>query len=173
MTDAATSNLTDRELQEIKRANDSGLTPIAFVHGLWLLSSSWQNWRDFFEEHGYATIAPGWPDDPATLGDAYKNPDVFAHKMVQGVTDHYLDAISRLEKKPAVIGHSFGGLISLKIAGEGASFANRLHRQRALQRRAAAPAERAEVGSAGARKPRQSRQGHRIDVRAVQVRLDQ
>jgi non-heme chloroperoxidase len=123
MTDAATSNLTDWELQEIKRANDSGLTPVTFVHGLWLLSSSWQNWRDFFEEHGYATIAPGWPDDPATLEDAYKDPDVFAHKMVQGVTDHYLDAISRLEKKPAVIGHSFGGLISLKIAGEGASFA--------------------------------------------------
>ena len=123
MTDAATSNLTDWELQEIDRVNDSGLTPVTFVHGLWLLSSSWQNWRDFFEEHGYATIAPGWPDDPATLEDAYKDPDVFAHKMVQGVTDHYLDAISRLEKKPAVIGHSFGGLISLKIAGEGASFA--------------------------------------------------
>ena len=123
MTDAATSTLTDWELQEIKQANDSGLTPITFVHGLWLLSSSWQNWRDFFEGHGYATIAPGWPDDPATLEEAYKNPEVFAHKMVQGVTDHYLDAISRLERKPAVIGHSFGGLISLKIAGEGASYA--------------------------------------------------
>ena len=123
MTDAATSNLTDWELQEIDRVNDSGLTPVTFVHGLWLLSSSWQNWRDFFEEHGYATIAPGWPDDPETLVDAYKNPDVFAHKMVQEVTDHYLAAISRLDRKPAVIGHSFGGLISLKIAGEGASFA--------------------------------------------------
>ena len=43
--------------------------------------------------------------------------------MVQQVTDHYLEAISRLTEKPAVIGHSFGGLISLKIAGEGASFA--------------------------------------------------
>jgi len=68
------------------------------VHGLWLLSSSWQNWRDFFEEHGYATIAPGWPDDPATLVDAYKNPDVFAHKMVQEVTDHCLAAIARLDR---------------------------------------------------------------------------
>ena len=102
MTDAATSNLTDWELQEIDRVNESGLTPVTFVHGLWLLSSSWQNWRDFFEEHGYATIAPGWPDDPATLVDAYKNPDVFAHKMVQEVTDHYLAAIARLDRKPAV-----------------------------------------------------------------------
>jgi len=122
MTEAATA-LADWELEEIQRANDSGLTPITFVHGLWLLSSSWQNWREFFEAHGYTTIAPGWPDDPATIEDAYSNPEVFAHKMVQDVTDHYLAAISRLAKKPAVIGHSFGGLISLKIAGEGASFA--------------------------------------------------
>ena len=122
MTEAPTPSLTDRELAEIERANDSGLTPVAFVHGLWLLSSSWQKWRDFFEGQGYATIAPGWPDDPATLEEAYQNPDVFAHKMVQEVTDHYLRAISLLTKKPAVIGHSFGGLIALKIAGEGASF---------------------------------------------------
>ena len=123
MTELPTSGLTDAERAQIKRANDSGLTPVAFVHGLWLLSSSWQPWRDLFEANGYATIAPGWPDDPATLTEAYANPDVFAHKMVQGVTDHYLEAISRLAKKPAVVGHSFGGLISLKIAGEGAAFA--------------------------------------------------
>lgn len=116
-------SLTDAELDQISRANDSGLTPVVFVHGLWLLSSSWQNWRDLFEANGYATIAPGWPDDPATLTEAYANPEVFAHKMVQGVTDHYLEAISGLTEKPAVIGHSFGGLISLKIAGEGAAFA--------------------------------------------------
>ncbi len=123
MTDAATPTLTDWETAEIARANESGLPPVAFVHGLWLLSSSWQKWRDFFEANGFTTIAPGWPDDPATLEEARKNPDVFAHKMVQGVTDHYLKAISHLTRKPAVIGHSFGGLISLKIAGEGASIA--------------------------------------------------
>jgi len=123
MTDTSAPRLTDWEVAEIGRANESGLTPVAFVHGLWLLSSSWQNWRDFFEANGYTTIAPGWPDDPTTLAEAYKQPDVFAHKMVLQVTDHYLEAISRLTKKPAVIGHSFGGLISLKIAGEGASFA--------------------------------------------------
>ncbi|MET0865735.1 MAG: alpha/beta hydrolase [Nakamurella sp.] len=115
--------LADWELAEIQRANDSGLTPVVFVHGLWLLSSSWQNWRDYFEANGYTSIAPGWPDDPATLEDAYAHPEVFAHKMVQSVTDHYLAAIGNLTKRPAVIGHSFGGLISLKIAGEGASFA--------------------------------------------------
>ncbi len=120
---AAESGLTQWELDEITRANDSRLKPVVFVHGLWLLSSSWQRWRELFEQSGYTTIAPGWPDDPATVEEAKLDPDVFAHKMVQQVTDHYLDAISRLTLKPAVIGHSFGGLIAQKIAGEGAAAA--------------------------------------------------
>ena len=115
--------ITDWERAEIDRANASGLTPVMFVHGLWLLSSSWQRWRDLFEANGYTTIAPGWPDDPASVTEAREHPEVFAHKMVQDVTDHYLNAISELTKKPAVIGHSFGGLIAQKIAGEGASAA--------------------------------------------------
>lgn len=96
---------------------------MVFVHGLWLLSSSWQRWRDLFERGGYTTIAPGWPDDPSTVAEARENPDVFAHKMVQQVTDHYLAAIARLDRKPAVVGHSFGGLIAQKIAGQGVSAA--------------------------------------------------
>jgi non-heme chloroperoxidase len=116
-------SLTPHEIEQIDIANASGKTPVAFVHGLWLLSSSWDRWRQLFEDAGYATIAPGWPDDPETVAEARENPDVFARKMVQAVTDHYLEAIGKLSTKPAVIGHSFGGLIVQKIAGEGASAA--------------------------------------------------
>jgi pimeloyl-ACP methyl ester carboxylesterase len=115
--------INEREQSEVARANESGLTPVVFVHGLWLLASSWDPWRELFESRGYSTVAPGWPDDPATVEEARKNPDVFAHKMVAQVTDHYLDVISRLTMKPAVIGHSFGGLIAYRIAGEGAAAA--------------------------------------------------
>lgn len=121
MTERSTSALTEREREEIDRANATGLTPVMFVHGLWLLSSSWDRWRALFEKSGFATIAPGWPDDPPSIDAARENPDAFASKMVQEVTDHYLDAAAGLAKKPAVIGHSFGGLIAQKIAGEGAS----------------------------------------------------
>lgn len=116
--------LTDRESAEIERANDSGLQPIVFVHGLWLLSSSWTPWREFFEDRGCTTLAPGWPGDPATVEEAFADPDVFARRMVQQVTDHYLGAIARLVRTPATIGHSFGGLLVQKIAGEGASVAS-------------------------------------------------
>lgn len=113
------STLADWERVEIRRANDSGLTPVVFVHGLWLLSGSWQAWRDLFEDNGFTTLAPGWPDDPATVAEAREHPEAFARKMVQQVTDHYLEVITRLDQAPVVIGHSFGGLIAQKIAGEG------------------------------------------------------
>jgi pimeloyl-ACP methyl ester carboxylesterase len=113
------NTLTDWERAEIARANESGRVPVMFVHGLWLLSSSWQPWRDFFEEDGFVALAPGWPDDPATVEEARQHPEAFARKMVQQVTDHYLEAVAALDKAPVVIGHSFGGLIAQKIAGTG------------------------------------------------------
>jgi pimeloyl-ACP methyl ester carboxylesterase len=115
------SDLTAQELADIEQANASGKPPVVFVHGLWLLSSSWDRWRRLYEAAGHATVAPGWPDDPDSVAEARENPEVFAHKMVQQVTDHYLEAIGKLTTKPAVVGHSFGGLIAQKIAGEGAS----------------------------------------------------
>jgi non-heme chloroperoxidase len=121
MTDPGT--LTDQDVSEIEHANASGRTPIVFVHGLWLLSSSWQHWRELFEDAGYITIAPGWPDDPASIQQARNTPEAFAHKTVQAVTDHYVGAIGRLTKRPAVVGHSFGGLIAQKIAGLGVATA--------------------------------------------------
>jgi non-heme chloroperoxidase len=110
---------TTHEQQEIDRANTQGKQPVMFVHGLWLLSSSWDRWRVLFEERGYTTLAPGWPDDPETVEQANADPQVFAHKRVGQVTQHYVDAIGQLKIKPAVIGHSFGGLIAQKLAGEG------------------------------------------------------
>jgi non-heme chloroperoxidase len=110
---------TTHEQQEIDRANTQGKQPVVFVHGLWLLSSSWDRWRVLFEEQGYTTLAPSWPDDPETVEQANTDPQVFAHKRVGQVTQHYVDAIGQLKIKPAVIGHSFGGLIAQKLAGAG------------------------------------------------------
>jgi non-heme chloroperoxidase len=116
--------LTDHEQQDISRANASGLTPIVFVHGLWLLPSSWDRWRAHFVEHGYTTIAPGWPDDPETVEEARAHPEVFAKKSLRAIADHYVEAIGKLTKKPAIVGHSFGGVITQMLAGQGLSAAS-------------------------------------------------
>jgi pimeloyl-ACP methyl ester carboxylesterase len=115
------TNLTTQEQQQIDRANAEGKQPVVFVHGLYLLASSWDRWRALFEEQGYTTLAPGWPDDPQTVAQATDDPEVFAHKRIRQVTDHYADAIRQLKRKPAVVGHSFGGLIAQQLADEGLS----------------------------------------------------
>src|SRR5260370_40934381 len=109
--------VTEHETDQIDRAKATGLTPVVFIHGLWLLPSSWDRWAAVFEEAGYAPLTPGWPDDPETVEEAKAHPEVFAHKTIAQVADHYADVIGQLKTKPAVIGHSFGGLLTQSIAG--------------------------------------------------------
>ncbi|MEV7908040.1 alpha/beta hydrolase, partial [Streptomyces anulatus] len=60
---------TAHDAQQIEQANASGRAPVVFVHGLWLLPSSWDRWATLFEEAGYAPVSPGWPDDPETVAE--------------------------------------------------------------------------------------------------------
>jgi non-heme chloroperoxidase len=115
--------ITERENQQIEAANASGRPPVVFIHGLWLLPSSWDRWAELFEEAGYAPITPSWPDDPETVEEARANPDVFAEKTIGQVADHTADIIGKLARKPAVMGHSTGGLLAQIIAGRGLSAA--------------------------------------------------
>src|SRR2546428_12054406 len=105
--------------EQVDKANASGRTPVVFVHGLWLLPSSWDRWATLFDQAGYAPVSPGWPDDPETGEEAKAHPEGFARKSVGQIADHYAEVIGGLKKKPAVIGHSFGGLITQIIAGRG------------------------------------------------------
>ncbi len=115
--------ITDVEQAQIEKANASGGTPAVFIHGLWLLPSSWDNWVGVFEEAGYPGVTPVWPDDPATVEEARANPDVFAKKSIGMVADHTAEVIGKLDRKPVVLGHSTGGLLAQIIAGRGLSAA--------------------------------------------------
>ena len=117
------ASVTERETQQVAHANASGRTPVVFIHGLWLLPSSWDNWAGVFEEAGYAPVAPVWPDDPETVEQARANPDVFAKKKLGQIADHTAEVIGGLDRKPAVMGHSTGGLLAQMIADRGLSAA--------------------------------------------------
>jgi non-heme chloroperoxidase len=118
-TESSKTTITEHEAQQVERANATGLQPVVFVHGLWLLPSSWDRWATVFEEAGYTPLTPGWPDDPETVAEANANPDVFAHKTVGQVADHFDEIVRGLGRKPAIIGHSFGGLLAQILAGRG------------------------------------------------------
>jgi non-heme chloroperoxidase len=122
MTDRYTEP-TPGEREQIERANASGRQPVVFVHGLWLLDSSWERWAEFFEEAGYAAVTPGWPDDPGSVEEAHAHPEVFAGKGVGDVAAYQQMVIERLDRRPALIGHSFGGVLVQILAGRGLSAA--------------------------------------------------
>jgi non-heme chloroperoxidase len=115
--------MTGNEFEQIERANDIGLQPVVFVHGLWLLPNSWERWAAFFESVGYVAVVPGWPDDPETVADANAHAEVLANKTIKQIADYEERIVRRLNRKPALVGHSFGGLIVQILAGRGLSAA--------------------------------------------------
>jgi pimeloyl-ACP methyl ester carboxylesterase len=122
-TTAQPATITPREAEQIERANASGKTPVVFIHGLWLLPSSWDRWAEMFDQAGYAAVTPSWPDDPDTIDEAREHPEVLAGKTLGQIADHVAEVIGELDKKPVVMGHSTGGLLAQMIADRGLSAA--------------------------------------------------
>lgn len=90
---------------------------IIFIHGLWMHTSSWQQWMDYFNQRGYKTLNPGWPGDAETVAECRSNPQPIANKGVTEIVDSYAKLIATLPELPIVIGHSFGGLIAQILLG--------------------------------------------------------
>jgi non-heme chloroperoxidase len=118
-TSATTTTITEHEARQVERANSTNAQPVVFVHGLWLLPSSWDRWAKVFEDAGHTALTPGWPDDPETVAEANDKPQTFARKTIGQVVDHFDKIVRGLEKKPVIIGHSFGGLLAQILAGRG------------------------------------------------------
>jgi non-heme chloroperoxidase len=120
----AAKTITEHEGEQVEKANATGKQPVVFVHGLWLLPNSWDRWAAVFKKAGYVALTPGWPDDPDTVAEAKAHPEVLAHKSIGQIADHFDEVIGGLKKKPAIIGHSFGGLLTQILAGRGLSAAS-------------------------------------------------
>jgi non-heme chloroperoxidase len=108
MTDAEQAGeiaaaITSDEEEQTARADADGRTPVVFVHGLWLLPSSWDRWAAYFDQAGFVPVTPGWPDDPPTVEQAAADPEVFAGKSVGDVADHLEAVVRQLRRRPVII----------------------------------------------------------------------
>src|SRR6476620_6671817 len=101
------TTVTTHESDEVAAANATGRQPVVFVHGLWLLPSSWDRWAKLFDAAGYVSVLPHWPDDPETVAEANADPQVCAGKGIGEIADHLEAVVAKLDRKPAIIGHSF------------------------------------------------------------------
>jgi pimeloyl-ACP methyl ester carboxylesterase len=90
-------------------------TPVIFIHGLWIHSSSWDPWIELFAERGYSATAPGWPGDLDTVEATRANPEGMNDIGISAICHHYADLIEAQGTKPIVVGHSFGGLIAQEL----------------------------------------------------------
>ena len=97
--------------------NSSNKNPIVFVHGLWLHGESWSKWLEFFRENGYEAVAASWPGDAETTEATRKNANALAGYGVTEIADHIANQLKAFDKKPILIGHSFGGLLVQNLLG--------------------------------------------------------
>jgi non-heme chloroperoxidase len=113
------SSLSARELEEIEVANRSGRPVVVFVHGMFIHASSWSPWCSLFEGAGYATIAPGWPEEPGSVAEARAHMARARRQDLRAVLEHHRAVVASLDQKPALVGHCAGGWVVQRLASEG------------------------------------------------------
>ena len=96
------------------------LAPIVLVHGLWMPPKSWDTWAEYFRARGHEVIVPGWPGiDDREVADIRSNPEPLRGVGLKQIADHYERIIRALPRRPIIMGHSFGGVITQMLADRG------------------------------------------------------
>ncbi|MFN8411956.1 MAG: alpha/beta hydrolase [Anaerolineales bacterium] len=86
---------------------------IVLIHGMFMTPLCWEKWIPYYEAKGYKVFAPAWPgrDKPVDeLRKSHPNSNLAKLKLDQ-IVDSVETFIKGLEEKPAIIGHSMGGLV--------------------------------------------------------------
>lgn len=86
---------------------------IVFIHGMYMTPLCWEHWLEYCGSKGYHCLAPAWPgrDQPIEMQRS-KHPDPELGRLkLRDVVDRMEMAIKALPEKPALIGHSMGGLV--------------------------------------------------------------
>lgn len=86
---------------------------ILFIPGAFLAADCWNDWKNYFDQKGYTTIAAPWPHKNAPP-ESLRNNDIentIATVRLPELLDYYTAIVSSLPGTPILIGHSVGGLI--------------------------------------------------------------
>jgi pimeloyl-ACP methyl ester carboxylesterase len=86
---------------------------IIFITGAFVGNNCWDEWRKYFEDKGYKTIAPPWPHKDATPEELRnRQPDAgIASNRLAALTDYFARIAQGFTEPPILIGHSIGGLM--------------------------------------------------------------
>jgi pimeloyl-ACP methyl ester carboxylesterase len=84
--------------------------PVLMVHGAWLASNCWDDFREHFAALGHDVLTPEWPRKPPIVEAQRAHADDLAGLGVNEIVDHYDAIVRACGTPPVLIGHSFGGL---------------------------------------------------------------
>src|SRR6266498_178981 len=104
--------LSCNQLHVIIGTNKVKTKPVVLIHGMFMNSLCWENWIPRYQAKGYRALAPAWPGRDKTIEALRKNhPDSKLAKLkLNDVVRYMAEYIQGLDEKPAIIGHSMGGL---------------------------------------------------------------
>ena len=94
------------------------MTNVVLIHGLWVASTAWEPWQEYFQARGHRAFAPAWPGEHGTPEESRRHAADQAGYGIDELTDHFATYLAQFDTPPVVIGHSFGGLIAQKLLGE-------------------------------------------------------
>ena len=86
---------------------------IVLIHGMFMNSLCWEKWIPYYESKGFRILAPAWPARDKSVEElclAHPDPELAKLKL-NHIVDHMEAFIKDLDEKPAIIGHSMGGLV--------------------------------------------------------------
>src|SRR3984957_7598016 len=93
---------------------------VVLIHGLWMTPLAWEHWVERYEARGFTVLTPGYPgigQGKAGLRELRANPDAVAGVGVREVVNYLTDYISKLDARPVIMGHSFGGTFAQLLVG--------------------------------------------------------
>ena len=116
--------ISAHEADEVARANATGKVPVVFVHGLWLLASSWDRWASGLRGGRVRRRVARLAGRPRHRRGGPSIPRCSPTRASARSPTTWRRSSRGLGRKPAVIGHSFGGLLTQILAGRGLSAAS-------------------------------------------------
>ena len=160
--------------EQVEQANATGRTPVLFIHGLWLLPSSWDRWADRVRggrlhgaHAGLARRSRRRSTRPTRIPRCSPT-----RPSARSPTTSRRSSASWTRSRPS-IGHSFGGLLTQILAGRGLSAASVAIDPAPFRGVLPLPISALQVGVAGARQPGQPQPRRPAHLRAVPLRLRQ
>jgi pimeloyl-ACP methyl ester carboxylesterase len=97
----------------------SSAPPIVLIHGLWMTALSWEHWVDRYQRQGFEVIARSWPGVDGDIAALRRDPSGLDRLGITEIVEFYAGVIGGLDRKPIIMGHSFGALITQILLDDG------------------------------------------------------